>query len=174
MQSQKIFAENNQCVIINNHIVTFSTGLDPYSPIWNLNSNRLAASDAIFVEAIHTSGNTGNRLFADVDYFVNGGDDQPGCWTSLCSHNRSWEVFAATVTFNHLHGNQCTNVAEMRNNQCRGSQLPLGNSDVNKRGCVFKLLTTPYLLLTKHQNKLNFASLSGLIFLVLNLTAFQL
>ncbi|KAI8426442.1 hypothetical protein MSG28_005270 [Choristoneura fumiferana] len=118
------------------------TGLDPYSPVWNLNSNRLAASDAVYVEAIHTSGNTGNRLFADVDYFVNGGDNQPGCWTSICSHNRSWEVFAATVTFNHLHGNQCTNVAEMRNNQCRGSQLPLGNSDVNKRGSgIFRVNT---------------------------------
>lgn len=102
------------------------------------NSNRLRPADGVYVEAIHTDGGTGGlgigRAVADADFFPNGGEDQPGCTTSLCNHNRAWELFASSVTNNHLVGRQCSNMREVSSNNCRGSSLPLGNDNLNKRG----------------------------------------
>lgn len=113
-------------------------GLDPAGPLWNLNSNRLRASDAVYVEAIHTNGGTvglgiGSPI-ADADFFPNGGNSQPGCITPICSHNRAWELFASTVTYNHLSGRLCSNMAQVTLNTCRGATLSMGNDSLNKRG----------------------------------------
>lgn len=58
-------------------------GLDPAGPLFNMNSptTRLAVTDADYVECVQTD----NRNFGigeplgHVDFFPNGGSNQPGC-----------------------------------------------------------------------------------------------
>lgn len=113
-------------------------GLDPAGPLWVRNSNSLSRNDGVYVEAIHTDGGTGGlgigSAVANADFFPNGGNSQPGCMTSMCNHNRAWEMFASTVTRNHLVANQCSNTAQITANTCRGSTLNMGNDDLRKTG----------------------------------------
>ncbi|XP_028161553.1 pancreatic triacylglycerol lipase-like [Ostrinia furnacalis] len=114
------------------------TGLDPAGPLWNYSNNRLNSNDGVYVEAIHTDGGIGGlgigSAIVDVDFFPNGGNSQPGCLTSYCNHMRAWELFAATVTHNHLVGNQCTSTLQITANTCRGASLHMGNDDLRKTG----------------------------------------
>ncbi|XP_034830230.1 pancreatic lipase-related protein 2-like [Maniola hyperantus] len=114
------------------------TGLDPAGPLWYGNSNCLKPSDAVYVEAIHSDASIvglGIALpVADADFFPNGGTNQPGCPNLFCNHNRAWELFAATVTFNNLVANRCANMIQVVTNTCRGDKLHMGNDVLNKRG----------------------------------------
>ncbi|XP_046962374.1 pancreatic lipase-related protein 2-like [Vanessa cardui] len=116
------------------------TGLSPAAQNWGSNSQRINKNDALYVEIIHTDavGILGHGIgdpVGDVDFFVNGGTGQPGCFlNNYCSHNRAWEVFAATLTNNHLIGNQCGNWLQVTLNTCRGYSIAMGNNDFNKLG----------------------------------------
>lgn len=120
-----------------NEIFTSLSGLDPAGPLWNYNSDRLSAADAVYVEAIHTDGGIlglGNEV-GHADFFPNGGVNQPGCLTGICDHNQAWRFFASTVTHNHLIANKCENSWQVTWNSCRGDvQLPMGNDDIRKIG----------------------------------------
>lgn len=112
--------------------------MDPAGPLWSSNSNRLNPNDAVYVEAIHTNGGTvglgiGSAV-ANADFFPNGGRSQPGCATPICDHNRAWELFASSITNNHLIGRRCNNMQEVNRDNCSGANLPLGNDNLNKRG----------------------------------------
>ncbi|CAG9578919.1 unnamed protein product [Danaus chrysippus] len=114
------------------------TGLNPSRGQWGQNSRRLSISDAVYVEVIHTDGigllayGVGDAI-GDVDFYVNGGTHQPGCLlNNFCSHNRAWEVFAASLTNAHLIGNQCNTWLQVTLNTCRGFTLQMGRNDLFK------------------------------------------
>ncbi|XP_068622617.1 pancreatic triacylglycerol lipase-like [Battus philenor] len=112
------------------------TGLDPAGPLWNKNSNRLSKTDAHYVEAIHTNAGVFGiaSSVGTVDFYPNGGVSQPGCLTDECNHDRSWNLFAATVLFDHLVGHKCSTVLQYTLNQCYGDALKLGNDELTKNG----------------------------------------
>jgi len=61
------------------------SGLDPAMPFFaTLNTDqKLDARDAFFVDVIHTNALVQGKIEAcgDVDFYVNGGITQPGCWS---------------------------------------------------------------------------------------------
>lgn len=101
------------------------TGLDPAGPLFDGRDPavRLDPDDALFVDAIHTDGehifNLGfgmNMPLGDVDFYPNGGMDQPGCPSTYfaqfglllkgnfelvdnvaCSHMRAVDLFTASI-----------------------------------------------------------------------------
>lgn len=93
------------------------TALDPAGPMFKGKSpaDRLDPSDAGFVDAVHTDMDAlGYREpIGHIDYYANGGADQPGCPRSLfsgsqyfkCDHQRSVLLFLDSVT------NACRTVA---------------------------------------------------------------
>ncbi|XP_046993990.1 lipase member H-like [Schistocerca americana] len=81
------------------------TGMDPAAPLFGSESaaDRLDASDAGFVQVIHTNGGLLGWYDAmgTADFYPNGGKFQPGCdfdVTGACSHGRSTEFFAESIT----------------------------------------------------------------------------
>lgn len=77
-------------------------GLDPAGPLFSTRNpeSRIDASDANYVECIHTNGPTlliiGLGLggpICDADYYPNGGTSQPGCLMNTCSHLRAVDLY---------------------------------------------------------------------------------
>ncbi|XP_072938160.1 pancreatic lipase-related protein 2-like [Epargyreus clarus] len=120
------------------------TGLDPVSPMWYTNANAIGQNAGQYVEIIHTYYTRSNSpRIGHVDFYPNGGSSQPGCATSICSHTRSYHLFASTIRTNHLVGRQCANVNEAQANRCTGSAtLHMGNSILNKNAVGFFGLST--------------------------------
>ncbi|KAK7794666.1 hypothetical protein R5R35_003784 [Gryllus longicercus] len=100
-------------------------GLDPAAPSFGSESlaNRLDASDAKFVQVIHTNG--GLLGWADAlgnaDFFPNGGKSQAGCGLDIagaCSHGRSHEYYAESINSSKFVGRRCSTYALFTAGSC--------------------------------------------------------
>ncbi|KAK5644544.1 hypothetical protein RI129_005844 [Pyrocoelia pectoralis] len=121
------------------------TGLDAASPLFRHShirdkSKKLDRSDALLVDAVHTDS---SPFFTDgfgllepighVDFFPNGGFEQPGCYDkkasvvmshlektitkeTACSHLRAWELFKETLQIKVNKAPKCSFTAY----KCRG------------------------------------------------------
>ncbi|XP_030029758.1 lipase member I isoform X2 [Manduca sexta] len=105
------------------------TGLDPAQPCYGLanSTERLDATDADFVDIIHTNGRLMTRIglglpdpLGDADFYPNGGMKQPGCFNNsdskwarflpispsklqqaICSHGRAYLLFTESLVNNN-------------------------------------------------------------------------
>ncbi|XP_067620004.1 uncharacterized protein [Eurosta solidaginis] len=131
--------------------------LDPALPFFRYDSfdDRIAITDADYVEVVHTSvGSYGyDRPLGHVDFYVNYGSAQPGCFFNECSHMRAYQIFAESLQMKGaLVGQGCdvnlwTDL--IRRRRCAmstGRQMLLGGDPANVtalrgRGGVFYLVT---------------------------------
>lgn len=129
--------------------------MDPSGSGWGLNSERLRVTDARYVEVIHTDG---KGIFAygigvplgNIDFFANGGNNQPGCFSHSCCHERSYELFAASMINPRLVGYPCSSTTQLNLNKCNGVPVRLGTNELIKFGYVFALQLV--LLVFFHKN----------------------
>ncbi|NXC39656.1 LIPH Lipase, partial [Penelope pileata] len=107
------------------------TGLDPAGPLYRGKppSERLDPTDAQFVDVIHSD--TDGLGYADtlghIDFYPNGGTDQPGCPMSIfagmryfkCDHQRSVLLFMASLTNScNITTYPCDSYRSYRNGKC--------------------------------------------------------
>ncbi|CRK90501.1 CLUMA_CG004131, isoform A [Clunio marinus] len=101
-------------------------GLDPAGPLFSVNNSadRLDASDAQYVEAIHTNGGSlGSGIGAPIahaDFFPNGGSLQPGCFTNSCHHLRAVAFFIESIETNSFFARRCNSQLQAQLGTCSG------------------------------------------------------
>uniref|UniRef100_A0A1I8N6C4 Lipase domain-containing protein n=1 Tax=Musca domestica TaxID=7370 RepID=A0A1I8N6C4_MUSDO len=85
--------------------------LDPALPLFRYENQeeRVDRSDAEYVEVLHTSvGSYGyDRPLGHVDFYVNFGSHQPGCYLKECSHFRAFQIFSQALSREKLEGFGC-------------------------------------------------------------------
>lgn len=121
-------------------------GLDPAGPFFDVNNpaGRLAATDAHYVEIIHTNGwglGIGDPI-GHADFYPNGGRNQPGCGDDEgCSHGRSFRMYAESINNNNFGAFRCQRLESII---CLGEPREFmgdpRNARRNVRG-IFRLLT---------------------------------
>ncbi|KAJ8953207.1 hypothetical protein NQ314_007392 [Rhamnusium bicolor] len=117
------------------HIV----GLDPASPLISVSNKDycLDASDAKFVQVIHTNGGLLglSTSLGHTDYFPNGGKRQPGCGldiTGSCAHARSYEYYASSIHNNIFLSQECSSYKDYTRGKCSGSFSLMGGYSIEK------------------------------------------
>ncbi|XP_050552097.1 pancreatic triacylglycerol lipase-like [Spodoptera frugiperda] len=99
------------------------SSLDPAGPCFsNLEVDlRLSKEDANFVDVIHTdAGVFGlNEAIGHVDFYPNGGSEQPNCLFPTCSHSRAWLLYAESVLLpESFVGAQCLSWKQFMKGNC--------------------------------------------------------
>nr|XP_050041793.1 pancreatic lipase-related protein 2-like [Dermacentor andersoni] len=109
------------------------TGLDPAGPLFESYGVHLTKDDAAFVDVLHTSIGRGwtdvvqGRLgmstsCGHVDFYPNGGREQPGCWRfSSCSHSKATEFYAESVRECDFPTRSCKSYADFVAGKCAPS-----------------------------------------------------
>jgi len=126
------------------------SGLDPAYPLFKGEhlKHRLDASDAAFVDVIHTDVNVElgagtSDLSGHIDFFPNGGDDQPGCQKKFlnncpkdhdldgswfwergdsCNHKRSVEYYIESINGVDFKGRVCGSWKDYTSKKCINNQ----------------------------------------------------
>ncbi|XP_026480171.1 uncharacterized protein LOC113386617 [Ctenocephalides felis] len=97
---------NFAAVAMRPHVIERVTGLDPAMPLFATAEpdDRLDESDALFVDVIHTNALVQGQIISSghVDFYMNGGVTQPGCWQGpenpfACSHHRAPDYFCESI-----------------------------------------------------------------------------
>ncbi|XP_036328652.1 DEP domain-containing protein DDB_G0279099, partial [Rhagoletis pomonella] len=131
--------------------------LDPALPFFRYENfdERIAITDADYIEVVHTSvGSYGyDRPLGHVDYYVNYGSAQPGCFLNECSHIRAFQIFAESLLAKEAFRAQGCDVKlwpdMIKHRRClmgTGKEMLLGGDPANVtalrgRGGVFYLAT---------------------------------
>lgn len=125
---------------VKNGQINVIRGLDPAYPLFSYNKpeERLASTDAFYVESIQTCGGILGFLqpIGKVTFFPNGGKSQPGCgadFTGTCSHSRAYKYLAEAIVHNDFPSILCPGHAEAVSKKCgwNYSSTRLGSSSNN-------------------------------------------
>ncbi|KAJ8710421.1 hypothetical protein PYW07_009787 [Mythimna separata] len=104
------------------------TALDPAGPCFSAVEPTLGLfkTDADFVDVMHTDAGVYGmgQAMGHVDFWVNGGSQQPGCVFQTCSHGRSLEYFAESmVAPAGFIGVRCNSYFDFRQGKCDLSDM---------------------------------------------------
>lgn len=139
--------------LVKDHNLNTIIGLDPAGPLFyeEYPDERLSVDDAEYVEVIHTNaGFYGIQTpIGDADYYINGGEKQPGCGFDIlriCSHSRAFELFAESINSPDGFWSMPCNLEELNNKNCSrpGVTGMMGDIDMDKKYQIigtYKLLT---------------------------------
>ncbi|XP_028129779.1 lipase member H [Diabrotica virgifera virgifera] len=101
-------------------------GLDPAGPLFvnKDTSNRLLATDANYVQVIHTNAliNGFSYPCGTADYYPNGGENQTSCGndiTGVCSHQRSLAFYVESLTSDKFVSYKCDDYDSYKNGTCK-------------------------------------------------------
>ncbi|XP_072900879.1 lipase member H-like isoform X1 [Hemitrygon akajei] len=123
------------------------TGLDPAGPLFREKGkdDRLDPSDAMLVDVLHTDVDAlGYRDFlGHIDYYANGGTDQPGCPATIlsgkkymvCDHQRSVYLYISSMNSPcNITNYPCGSYAEFLDGRCtqRDSTYPIFGYHLDK------------------------------------------
>ncbi|XP_051170626.1 pancreatic lipase-related protein 2-like isoform X2 [Leptopilina boulardi] len=113
------------------------TGMDPAGPGFERPrfkepKDRLDASDAVFVDVIHTCGGTIGfaKSIGHADFFPNGGTfRQPGCpilMTQYCSHARSHQFMSESIVSPEIFVSvECDSWKDFKSGTCNSKNSPV-------------------------------------------------
>ncbi|KAH8261502.1 hypothetical protein KR044_010352, partial [Drosophila immigrans] len=97
-------------------------------------THQLSAQDAVYVEVLHTNGNGLGTMqpLGHVDYYPNGGQQQPGCDSDACAHERALDLAVEMWSpANNFFCAHCGAVEHMSAQNCRWSSLRMGVKDTD-------------------------------------------
>ncbi|XP_019933424.2 pancreatic lipase-related protein 2 [Aedes albopictus] len=114
-------------------------GMDPALPLFSFDSSdRIDASDAQYVETIHTNaGLLGFDLpLGRASFYPNGGRTQPGCGIDIagaCAHGRAYEFLAESIMTGGFTSVPCQSFQQILENNCviAGPSRPMGGEPSN-------------------------------------------
>lgn len=126
--------------------------LDAAFPLFNINNpaGRVASTDAIYVESIHTdSGRLGfNEPIGQAAFYPNWGFLQNGCGVDpvgACGHDRAWQFYGESITNPQaFYGTLCAGWPSIPSQSCpsTGPSMAMGGEPVNNGASGVFYLTT--------------------------------
>lgn len=128
-----------------NGFINKIVALDPAGPLFSfpLSSYRLDASDARYVEVIHTNGGLLGILepLGDADFYPNGGMRQPGCGKDIagvCSHERAHIYFAEALQSKQgFWSSKCESMEKVKDDVCDSSSISSNNTSLFQMAAEF-------------------------------------